>query len=234
MSRDFKVLPVSVINRHYLEPMAEAISKANFDRVERALRVFDAKEPHKAAVADCLAMLWPGVSDAKAQSSFRTFRKQVNDAFREHEIPVEFVVEQTNKRAGASERFCWFAGPDPTVQAVEEFSVQATGMTREEVQGMVHGRAITGSNESLVEGRGQLHVFVSCAEKDRKLAAGLLKDVDFELQGCGGVERLQVFRLERDSFANAKSYQACSGVQRDEFARESFRVIEVRVAGEVL
>ena len=57
----------------------------------------------------------------------------------------------------------------------------------------------------------------------------LLQPIDLERHDLKGLQRTQIFRLERPRFASSKSYGECTGTQRDQFALELFRQVETRL-----
>jgi hypothetical protein len=57
----------------------------------------------------------------------------------------------------------------------------------------------------------------------------LLQPVDLQHHDLKGLERAQLFRLDRPTFRAPKAYAECSGAQRDQFAHELFRQVEARL-----
>lgn len=57
----------------------------------------------------------------------------------------------------------------------------------------------------------------------------LLQPIDLERHDLKGLQRTQIFRLDRPRFASPKAYGECSGTQRDQFALELFRQVEARL-----
>jgi len=57
----------------------------------------------------------------------------------------------------------------------------------------------------------------------------LLQPIDVDRHDLKGLQRTQIFRLERPRFASPKAYGECSGTQRDQFALELFRQVEARL-----
>ena len=57
----------------------------------------------------------------------------------------------------------------------------------------------------------------------------LLQPIDLERHDLKGLQKTQIFRLDRPRFATPKAYGECSGAQRDQFAAELFRQVEVRL-----
>ena len=57
----------------------------------------------------------------------------------------------------------------------------------------------------------------------------LLQPIDLDRHDLKGLQRTQIFRLDRPRFASAKAYGECSGAQRDQFAMELFRQVEARL-----
>lgn len=57
----------------------------------------------------------------------------------------------------------------------------------------------------------------------------LLQPIDLDRHDLKGLQRTQIFRLDRPRFASPKAYGECSSAQRDQFALELFRQVEVRL-----
>ena len=57
----------------------------------------------------------------------------------------------------------------------------------------------------------------------------LLQPVDLDRHDLKGLQHTQIFCLDRPRFASPKAYGDCSGTQRDQFALELFRQVEVRL-----
>ena len=57
----------------------------------------------------------------------------------------------------------------------------------------------------------------------------LLQPVDLDRHDLKGLQRTQMFRLERSRFTSPKAYGECTGSQRDQFALELFRQVEARL-----
>ncbi len=57
----------------------------------------------------------------------------------------------------------------------------------------------------------------------------LLQPIDLDRHDLKGVQRTQIFRLDRPRFASPKAYGECSGAQRNQFALELFRQLEARL-----
>ena len=57
----------------------------------------------------------------------------------------------------------------------------------------------------------------------------LLQPIDLDRHDLKGLQRTQIFRLDRPRFASPKAYGECSGAQRDQFALELFRQVEARL-----
>ena len=57
----------------------------------------------------------------------------------------------------------------------------------------------------------------------------LLQPIDLDRHDLKGLQRMQIFRLDRPRFASPKAYGECSGTQRDQFALELFRQVEARL-----
>jgi len=57
----------------------------------------------------------------------------------------------------------------------------------------------------------------------------LLQPIDVDRHDLKGLQRTQIFRLDRPRFASPKAYGECSGNQRDQFALELFRQVEGRL-----
>jgi hypothetical protein len=57
----------------------------------------------------------------------------------------------------------------------------------------------------------------------------LLQPIDLDRHDLKGLQRMQIFRLDRPRFASPKAYGECSGAQRDQFALELFRQVEARL-----
>jgi hypothetical protein len=57
----------------------------------------------------------------------------------------------------------------------------------------------------------------------------MLQPVDFERHDLKGLEDAQLFRLDSPRFQSPKSYGECTGFQRDRFAQELFRQVEMRL-----
>ena len=57
----------------------------------------------------------------------------------------------------------------------------------------------------------------------------LLQPIDLDRHDLKGLQRTQIFRLDRLRFASPKAYRECSGTQRDQFALELFRQVEARL-----
>ncbi len=59
----------------------------------------------------------------------------------------------------------------------------------------------------------------------------LLQPIDVDRHDLKGLQRIQIFRLERPRLASPKAYGECSGAHRDQFALELFRQVEARLDG---
>ena len=57
----------------------------------------------------------------------------------------------------------------------------------------------------------------------------LLQPIAVDRHDLKGLQSTQIFRLDRPRFASPKAYGECSGTQRDQFALELFRQVEVRL-----
>jgi len=57
----------------------------------------------------------------------------------------------------------------------------------------------------------------------------LLQQIDLDRHDLKGLQCTQIFRLDRPRYASPKAYGECSGTQRDQFAMELFRQVEVRL-----
>jgi hypothetical protein len=57
----------------------------------------------------------------------------------------------------------------------------------------------------------------------------LLQPIDLDRHDLKGLQRTQIFRLDRPRFAFPKAYGECSGAQRDQYALELFRQVEARL-----
>ena len=57
----------------------------------------------------------------------------------------------------------------------------------------------------------------------------LLQPIDLDRHDLKGLQRTQIFRLDRPRFVSPKAYGECSGPQRDQFALELFRQVEARL-----
>jgi len=57
----------------------------------------------------------------------------------------------------------------------------------------------------------------------------LLQPIDVDRHDLKGLQRTQIFRLDRPRFILPKAYGECSGAQRDQFALELFRQVEARL-----
>jgi hypothetical protein len=57
----------------------------------------------------------------------------------------------------------------------------------------------------------------------------LLQPIDLDRHDLKGLQRTQIFRLERPRFASPKAYGECSGTQRDKFALKLFGQVEARL-----
>ena len=57
----------------------------------------------------------------------------------------------------------------------------------------------------------------------------LLQPIDLDRHDLKGLQRTQIFRLDRPRFVSPKAYGECSGTQRDQFALELFRQVEARL-----
>lgn len=57
----------------------------------------------------------------------------------------------------------------------------------------------------------------------------LLQPIDLDRHDLKGLQRTQIFRLDRARFASPKAYGECSGAQRDQFALDLFRQVEARL-----
>ena len=57
----------------------------------------------------------------------------------------------------------------------------------------------------------------------------LLQPIDLDRHDLKGLQRTQIFRLDRPRFASPKAYGECSGTQRDQFALELFRQVEAHL-----
>jgi hypothetical protein len=57
----------------------------------------------------------------------------------------------------------------------------------------------------------------------------LLQPIDLDRHDLKGLQRTQIFRLDRPRLAFPKAYGECSGAQRDQFALELFRQVEARL-----
>ena len=59
----------------------------------------------------------------------------------------------------------------------------------------------------------------------------MLQPVDFERHDLKGLQKKQMFRLDRPRFSAPKAFGDCTGQQRIQFAHELFRQVEVRLDG---
>ena len=57
----------------------------------------------------------------------------------------------------------------------------------------------------------------------------LLQPIDLDRHDLKGLQRTQIFRLDRPRFASPKAYGECSGTQRQQFTLELFRQVEARL-----
>ena len=57
----------------------------------------------------------------------------------------------------------------------------------------------------------------------------LLQPIDLDRHDLKGLQRTQIFRLDRPRFASPKAYGECSGAQRQQFTLELFRQLESRL-----
>jgi hypothetical protein len=73
----------------------------------------------------------------------------------------------------------------------------------------------------------ELPKFLKCGGKS--VIPVLLQPIDLYRHDLKGLQRTKIFRLDRPLFASAKAYGECSGAQRDQFALELFRQVEVRL-----
>lgn len=66
-------------------------------------------------------------------------------------------------------------------------------------------------------------------DKHRLIIPVLLQPIDLDRHDLKGLQRSQIFRLDRVRFAAPKAYGECSSRQRDQFALELFRQVETRL-----
>lgn len=57
----------------------------------------------------------------------------------------------------------------------------------------------------------------------------LLQPIDLDRHDLKGLQRTQIFRLDRSRFASPKAYGECSGAQRQQYTLELFRQVEARL-----
>ena len=58
----------------------------------------------------------------------------------------------------------------------------------------------------------------------------MLQPVDFQHHDLKGLKKAQIFRLDSAKFRSPKAYGDCTGAQRDRFAHELFKQVELRLA----
>ncbi len=74
-------LPASEAQRH-LPRLHEALSKADYDRLERLLPLFEPSSDSQAMLAACLEALTPGLKPQDQLAAFRAFRQRLHKATR--------------------------------------------------------------------------------------------------------------------------------------------------------
>lgn len=57
----------------------------------------------------------------------------------------------------------------------------------------------------------------------------MLQPVDFERHDLKGLQHTKIFRLDSQRFQSPKAYGECTGQQRDRFAQELFREVELKL-----
>ena len=65
--------------------------------------------------------------------------------------------------------------------------------------------------------------------KAKPLIPVMLQPVDFQYHDLKGLQKAQIFRLDRPRFRSPKSYGECTGRQRNQFALDLFRQVELRL-----
>lgn len=66
-------------------------------------------------------------------------------------------------------------------------------------------------------------------EKAKPVIPVMLQPVDFDYHDLKGLEKAQIYRLDKPRFHSPKAYGECTGRQRDEFALDLFRQVEQRL-----
>jgi hypothetical protein len=66
-------------------------------------------------------------------------------------------------------------------------------------------------------------------EQAKPVIPVMLQPVDFELHDLKGLEKAQIFRLDKPRFRSPKAYGECNSRQRDEFTMDLFRHVEWRL-----
>lgn len=74
-------LPASEAQRH-LPRLHETLSKADYDRLERLLPLFDPASDSQAVLAACVEALTPGLKPQDQPAAFRAFRQRLRKATR--------------------------------------------------------------------------------------------------------------------------------------------------------
>ncbi len=65
--------------------------------------------------------------------------------------------------------------------------------------------------------------------REKLVVPVLLQPIDIDRHDLKGLQRTQIFRLDRQRFSSPKAYGECSGAQRDQFALELFQQVEARL-----
>ncbi|MGZ0167359.1 MAG: NACHT domain-containing protein, partial [Planctomycetales bacterium] len=156
--------------RSHLPRVHDHISRANSDRLDRILELFNAPQQTVISLESCLDAVAPLKKDdrQKQQADLRQFRQHLKKSFDQCGLGIELTVD-SRKRDIPADRECWFTGPpiNRTVEQVEQFSESAASSDGIEP---VEPRGV---NSNLI-GRLAARCCVLSAEGDNQLAAKLV------------------------------------------------------------
>jgi hypothetical protein len=114
--------------RPHLPKVHEHISRADSDRLDGILKLFESPTQTVANLEKCLDAVSPLKKGdwQKQQADLRQFRQHLKKAFDKCGLGIELMVD-TRKRDKAEDRECWFTGPpiNRTAERVERFSESA-------------------------------------------------------------------------------------------------------------
>jgi uncharacterized protein YjbI with pentapeptide repeats len=155
--------------RRHLPRLHEALSKADYDRLEALLPLFVHEENTQAGLAACLDCLMPGRSPQDQLAAFRALRQRLRKATRQAGLDWDLEVD-SKKRSAPHQRYCWFTQPsmDRTMARAESFA--------EDVVASLPPTPAIHSLARVSVGPLPVRLFVSYdTERDRALAQDLLE-----------------------------------------------------------